>query len=61
MVDGASNIKWSDSKIVLEGPGNILIEHSFKFQFRTRNNQAEYESLIINMVLALEMGALRLK
>lgn len=60
-VDGASNIKASSTEIVLKGPGDILIEQALKLDFTTSNNQAEYEALIVGMILSLEMGASRLK
>lgn len=60
-VDDASNIKGSNSKIVLEGPRKILIEQLLKFEFRDSNNQVKYESLIVGMTIALEMGASRSK
>lgn len=41
---------------MLEGLGNILIEQSLHFEFKTCNNQAGYEVLIIEMNLAKEMG-----
>lgn len=40
-VDGSSNIKESGIGIILEGPVNILIEPSLKFEFTTSNKQAE--------------------
>ena len=45
-VDGSSNLKGSGAGIVLEGPGDILIEQSLRFEFKASNNQAEYEALI---------------
>lgn len=60
-VDDASNVKGSGVGIVLEGPGDILIKQALKFEFAATNNQAKYESLITRMILALEMGAFRLK
>lgn len=60
-MDGMSSAKWSSAWIVLEGPGNIVIEHALKFEFTASNNQAEYKALIIDMILALEMRATRLK
>lgn len=32
-----------------------------KFKFRARSNQTEYEAFIADMILALEMGAFKLK
>lgn len=60
MVDGASNMKGSNNGIVLEGHADILIEQVLTFEFKAKNNQAKYETLIVDMVLALEMGVSRL-
>nr|KYP57086.1 Retrovirus-related Pol polyprotein from transposon 17.6 [Cajanus cajan] len=59
-VDGASNLGGSGARIVLEGPGGILLEHSLRFEFRASNNQEEYEALLAGMALAKEMGATNL-
>lgn len=56
-----SNVKGNDARIVLEGPGDILFEHALIFEFTANNNQEEHEDIIVDMVLALEMGACRLK
>ena len=45
-VDGSSNKKGSGAGIVLEGPGNFHLEMALKFEFKTSNNQAEFEALI---------------
>ena len=55
-MDGASNVKGSRVGIVLEESDGILIEQSFRFAFKARNNQAEYEALIVGMLLSKEMG-----
>ena len=55
-VDGLSNLKGSGAGVILEGPGEIIIEQSLKFEFKASNNQAEYEALIAGLNLALEMG-----
>ncbi|XP_039687900.1 uncharacterized protein [Medicago truncatula] len=60
-VDGSSNLKGSGAGIVLEGPGDLLIEQSLKFEFKASNNQAEYEALIAGMILAREMGVENLR
>jgi len=44
--------------IVLEGPGDMLIEESLYFGFNESNNKTEYEALIDGMLLAKEMWAL---
>lgn len=48
-------MKGNNIGIVLEGPGNILIE------FNTNNNQVDYEALIADMVFTLDIRASRLK
>jgi len=45
-VDGSSNLKGSGAGIILESPGDVLIEQSQRFEFKASNNQAEYEALI---------------
>jgi len=55
-VDGLSNPKGASADIVLEGPNNILIEKSLHFAFRTSNNQAEYEAILVGLSLAREVG-----
>jgi len=45
-VDGSSNKKGSGAGIVLEGPENFLIEITLRLEFKTSNNQAEYEALV---------------
>ena len=54
-------MKGIRGRIVLEGPGNILIEQALNFKFTVSNNQTEYEDLIARMILALEIGASKLK
>ena len=48
-------MKGNNIGIVLQGPGDILIE------FTTNNNQVDYEALIADMVFALDIRASRLK
>jgi ribonuclease HI len=47
--------------VILEGPNDILIEQSLKFELKASNNQAEYEALIAGMTLAQEMRAENLR
>jgi len=56
-VDGSSNQQGSGAGVILEGPNGLLIEQALRFAFKVRNNQAEYEALIVGMLLAKEMGA----
>ncbi|XP_068474929.1 uncharacterized protein [Phaseolus vulgaris] len=56
-VDGSSNQQGSGAGIILEGLNGVLIEQALRFAFKASNNQAEYEALIVGMLLAKEMGA----
>jgi len=56
-VDGSSNQQGSRTDVILEGPDELLIEQTLRFAFKASNNQAEYEALIANMLLAKEIGA----
>ena len=55
-VDGSSNPKGVGASIVLERPNDILIEKSLHFAFKTSNNQAEYEAILVGLSLAREVG-----
>lgn len=50
-VNDASNVNGSGFEILLEVTGDILIEQALKFEFKANNNQAEYKSVITDMVL----------
>ncbi|RDX68621.1 hypothetical protein CR513_52362, partial [Mucuna pruriens] len=54
-VDGSSNSKGGEAGIILEGPGHVVLEHSLKFNFKTSNNQDEFETLLVSLDLALEV------
>ena len=53
----ASNIKESGADVILEGLDGLLIEQSLHFDFKASNNKAKYEAFIVELKLALEMGA----
>jgi len=59
-VDGSSNPLGAGTRVVLEGPNNVLIEQSLRFCFKTSNNQAEYEDIIAGLNLARDVGARKL-
>ena len=59
-MDEVSNLKGSGTGVVLEGPNGVLIEQSLRFTFKANNNQAEYEALIVETLLAKEMKATKL-
>ena len=59
-MDGSSN-EWScGAGVVLEGPDEIVIEQALKFEFKTSNNQAEYEAIIVDLRLAQELEIAKL-
>ncbi|RDX95639.1 Retrovirus-related Pol polyprotein from transposon opus, partial [Mucuna pruriens] len=60
LVDGSSNKKGSKARIIIEGPGRLIIEQSVCFGFRASNNQAEYEALLARIRLAKELETVRL-
>jgi len=37
-VDGSSNAKGVGAEVVLEGSGELLVEQSLRFGFKTSNN-----------------------
>lgn len=55
------NTQGSGAGAILEGPGDLILEQSFKFGFKASNNQAEYEALIAGLILAKEVGAKAVK
>jgi len=54
-VDDSSNSRSDGVGVVLEGPGNILVEQALKFEFRALNNQAEYEAIIAGLNLDIDL------
>jgi len=56
-VDGSSNKTACDAGVVLEGPGDLLIEQALQFSFKATNNQAEYEATLAGLNLENDLGA----
>ncbi|XP_060972480.1 uncharacterized protein LOC115717832 [Cannabis sativa] len=54
-VDGASNSEGSGGGIILISPSNFKVHAALRFEFSASNNEAEYEALIAELKLALEM------
>jgi len=46
--------------VVLEGPDEIVVEQALKFEFKTLNNQTEYETIIAGLHLATELEVTKL-
>lgn len=60
-VHGTCNPKGSGAWITLEEPGDISLKQSLRFDFKTSNNQAKYEALIVGLKLAKEVGVRKIK
>ncbi|KAL0373713.1 UNVERIFIED_CONTAM: hypothetical protein Sradi_3287000 [Sesamum radiatum] len=56
-VDSSSTAQESGAGIVLTTPQGDNIEFEVKFEFKTSNNKAEYEALILGMRIAQDAGA----
>ena len=54
-VDRSSNQQGSGAEVILEGPSGLLNEQALRFTFKANNNQDEYETLIVGMLLAEEL------
>ena len=50
-VDGASNHKGSRVGLVLISPKKIIIKKFLKLGFSAKNNEAEYETLLVGMTM----------
>ena len=53
----SSNGKGSVVGVILEGPNYIMLEYSLKFDFKTTNNHAKYNTLLVGLHLAREVRA----
>jgi ribonuclease HI len=56
-VDGSSTKKSGGAGIVIVTPEGEELNGSLRLEFRTTNNEAEYEAIIAGLGLALELGA----
>ncbi|KAJ9556978.1 LOW QUALITY PROTEIN: hypothetical protein OSB04_011592 [Centaurea solstitialis] len=59
-VDGSSNIRGCGLGIVLKSSQGGNIVYSIRCEFKATNNEAEYESLIAGLDIALRLGAKQL-
>ncbi|KAL0379007.1 UNVERIFIED_CONTAM: hypothetical protein Sradi_3206200 [Sesamum radiatum] len=55
-VDGSSNASNGGAGILLQGPNEVEIEVAARLLFAAINKEAEYETLILGLQLALEAG-----
>ena len=55
-VDGAANQKGFGMGLVVVSPDKITIEKSLRLGFLATNNEAEYEALLVGMVMVQKMG-----
>ncbi|CAL8098920.1 unnamed protein product [Prunus armeniaca] len=56
-VDGSANQQGCGAVLVLTTPDGSKIEYALRFNFRTSNNEAEYEALLAGLWLAQSMSA----
>ena len=55
-VDGTANQWGSGVGLVLVSPKKIIIEKSLRLSFSAMNNEAEYEALLMGMMMVQKMG-----
>ena len=55
-VDGTTNQKGYEVRLVLILPEKIIIEKSLRLGFLATNNEAEYEALLQGMIMVQKMG-----
>jgi ribonuclease HI len=55
-VDGASNAKGSGTGVVIITPDETVIEQSIRLDFKTSNNEAEYEAVLAGLNSAKTLG-----
>ena len=60
-MDGAANQQGSGVGLVLVLPEKITIEKSLRLSFLATNNEAEYETLLIGMMMIQKMGGKAVK
>ncbi|GAA0167609.1 hypothetical protein LIER_22498 [Lithospermum erythrorhizon] len=58
-VDGTQNSKGSGAGILIRWPDEITMEYALRFSFDTTNNEAEYEAMIVGLMLVKSLGVQR--
>lgn len=56
-VDGSSTRTAAGGGVVLITPEKDKLEYAIRFGFKVTNNQTEYESIIVGLCIARELGA----
>ena len=60
-MDGASNEQGSRAGLILKSPEGVVAEYTLRFSFKTSNNQAEYEALIVGLQIAKDLKIKKLR
>ena len=60
-MDGAANQRGSRVELVLVSPEKITIEKSLRLGFSATNNEAEYEALLMGMMMVQKKGGKTVK
>lgn len=60
-VDGSSTSGNSGAEIVLVGPNGEKFDYAVKLDFRTTNNEVEYEAVLAGLSIARAMGVSNLE
>ncbi|XP_020421438.1 uncharacterized protein LOC109949730 [Prunus persica] len=60
-IDGSANQQECGAGLVLTTPDRLKIEYALRFDFRTSNNEAEYEALLAGLWLAKSMNAKQIR
>ena len=60
-IDGAANQRGSRVGLVLVSPERITTEKSLRLNFSATNNEAEYEVLLMGMMMVQKMGGKAVK
>ena len=55
-VDGATNQRGSEVRLVVKSPEKIIIEKSLRLGFSATNNEVEYEALLVGITMVQKMG-----
>ena len=61
LVDGAANQRGSGVGLVIISPEKIIIEKSLRLDFLATNNEAEYEALLVGMIMVQRMNGKAVK